>query len=282
MCRLKRVSLQLLFVFSACIVFAQTQTAQRPKVLASDVLTRARSAVSGGTSVRDVALTGRVRRIAGSTDESGEAELKAVATGAARFDLSFPSGPWSEVYTRGERGPVGEWSGADRKAHAMAYHNLLVDAAWFCPALVLERASMDGRAVSVVGRANSSGDALDHLRLASPPTKTKQATLGLPQKVADVLQKASEFDLYIDAVTFLPTEMNFQAHPDNDPAKDIPIRIRYSDYRPVHGVQVPFHMLEFISNRLYLDLQIDAASFNIGLTADSFVVSAQASRSLPQ
>ena len=128
MSNLGRGILLLQVVLSAGILFAQTQNGQNPNASANGLLARALSAVSGGTPIQDVLQTGKVRRVAGSTDESGEAEVKALVSGEVRVDLSFSSGRASEVYSRGERGPVGEWSGADGKLHAMASHNLLVNA----------------------------------------------------------------------------------------------------------------------------------------------------------
>jgi hypothetical protein len=156
-------------MLSVGILFAQSQKPQMPKASVGGLFARALTAISGGTPVHDVVQTGKVRRIAGSTDETGEAELKAMVSGEVRIDLSFPSGPSSEVYARGQRGPVGEWSGADRMLHAMASHNLLVDAAWFCPVLVLERAAAQSKIVTVAGTKNSGVHPLDHLQVASPP-----------------------------------------------------------------------------------------------------------------
>lgn len=275
--------LLLSIVLSAGIFFAQTQNAQKPEASASGLLARALNAVSGRTPIQDTVQSAKVRRIGGSTDESGEAELKAMASGEARIDLSFPSGPLSEVYARGERGSVGEWSGADGKLHAMAPHNLLVDPAWFCPALVLGKAAAEGKIVTVAERTNSGGRPLDHLRVASPPpSAASQTAPRLPSKIVDALRKAAQFELYLDSATFLPAEMDFQIHPDNNIGQDIPVRIRYSDYRVINGVQVPFHVRKFLNGTLYLDLQFDAASFNTGLAANSFVVTAQPSRSLPE
>jgi len=104
----------------------------------------------------------------------------------------------------------------------------------------------------------------------------------MPKVVVDTLQAASQFDLYLDPATSLPTEMAFQTHPDNRVSQNIPVRIRYSDYRVVNGVQIPFHVQKFLNNSLYLELQFEAASFNTGLAANTFVVSAETSRSLPQ
>ena len=274
-----RSILWLSVVFTAGILFAQTQNAQ-PQESATGLLARALSAVAGGTPVQDVVQTGKVRRIAGSTDESGEAELKAMVSGQMRIDLSFPSGPLSEVYARGERGRVGEWSGADGKLHAIADHNLLVDVAWFCPALVLERAAAEGKIVTLAETTNSGGRPLNHLQIASQPPTAASGMPRLPKTIVDAVQKAAQFDLYLDSTTSLPVEMDFQTHPDNNLGRDIPVRIRYSDYRAVNGVQVPFHVQKFLNNSLYLDLHFDAASFNTGLAANSFVVTAQ--RSLPQ
>jgi hypothetical protein len=76
--------------------------------------------------------------------------------------------------------------------------------------------------------------------------------------------------------------MDFQTHPDNNLGQDIPVHIRYLDYRSVNGIQVPFRVQKFLNGTLSLDLQFDSASFNTGLTANSFVVTAQTPRSLPQ
>jgi hypothetical protein len=275
--------LLLSLIFSLGILFAQDQNARKPEESATGLLARALTAVSGGAPIQDAVQSGKVRRIAGSTDEAGQAEVKAMVSGEARIDLSFPSGPASEVHAHGQRGPVGEWSGADGKLHAMAPHNLLMGAAWFCPALVLETAAAEGKIVTVAGTTNSGGRSMDHLQIASRPVSVaSEKTPRLPSKVVDAVVKAAQFDLYLDSATFLPVEMDFQTHPDRNAGQDIPVRIRYSDYRVVNGVQVPFHVRKFLNNSLYLDLQFDAASFNTGLSANSFVVTAQPSRSLPQ
>src|SRR2546430_2732320 len=70
------------------------------------LLQRSRGALAGSTSIADVTLTGTARRIAGSDDETGTVVLKALATGEARADFSFPTGPRSEVYANSDKGPV--------------------------------------------------------------------------------------------------------------------------------------------------------------------------------
>jgi len=51
---------------------------------------------------------------------------------------------------------------------------------------------------------------------------------------------------------------------------DIPVEIRFSDYRPVSGAQIPFHVEKFLNNTLLLDLQFTNAQLNSGLSASLF------------
>src|SRR5579863_5197781 len=53
-------------------------------------------ALTGGTSVADVTLTGTAKRIAGSDNESGTAKLQAMTGGYSQMSLTLPSGPRSE------------------------------------------------------------------------------------------------------------------------------------------------------------------------------------------
>jgi|SRR5712692_428281 len=268
-------------VLSAGLLLAQTKQSQGARASGSDTLARAASVATGGTTIGDVVLSGTVRHIAGSTDETGRAELKALATGEASIDLSLDSGPTHEVYAKGARSPIGEWSGPDRKLHAIAYHNLLVDPAWFCPALILQRASASAERLTIdVVKEAINGQSLQHLRL-SRKLVSGQATV-MPKEVVETMEAATQFDLYLDPTTLLPVEMAFQLHPDNNVRQDVPIRVRYSDYRTVNGVQVPFRIRKFINNSLFLDLRLENATFNSGLAPNSFVVSDETSRRLPQ
>jgi hypothetical protein len=79
----------------------------------------------------------------------------------------------------------------------------------------------------------------------------------------------SQTDLYLDPATFLPVIIAFNIHPDNNALTDIPIEIHFSDYRPVSGVLIPFHVQKFLNNGLYLDLQFQSAAINSGLVASS-------------
>src|SRR5207249_5360375 len=89
-----------LFVLLASPLVAQPQqpppSPQATDPQAAALLARAAAALGGTTALSDITLSGTVRRIAGSDDESGQAVLKARASGQSRLDLNLPSGKHSE------------------------------------------------------------------------------------------------------------------------------------------------------------------------------------------
>ena len=53
---------------------------------------------------------------------------------------------------------------------------------------------------------------------------------------------------------------------------DVPVEVRYSDYRQVNGVSVPFHVQRYLNNGLVLDFVASQATINSGLSDAVFSV----------
>jgi hypothetical protein len=271
--RVPALTLLGIFVCASCLVAAQqptTSTSATPSPQQSGqavaVLGQALQGLGPG-AVKDVTLTGTARRIAGSDDESGTVVLKALSTSEAEMDLSFPSGQRSEAVGNSDKGPVGKWTGPDGQAHAMARHNLMLDSAWFFPALMLPRMGAVNRSVfASVGSETIDGRAVEHLT-------AWQQFPNFSGESAKLFQHLSQVEIYLDSSTLLPAALTFNAHPDNNALVDIPVKVLYSDYRAVNGVEVPFHVQKFVNNTLVLDLQFQSATLNSGLTPNS--ISAQ-------
>jgi hypothetical protein len=211
-----------------------------------------------------VTLTGTANYIAGSDDETGTATLKAIV-GASRMNLNLSSGPRSEVVNT-SASPAGTWSGPDGVSHQMSGHNLmLVDPAWFFPAFPITHGLSAGYVATDVGQETRNGQAVEHVTISQ--TSTAQTPPGVP-----TMAHLSKMDYFLDSATFLPAAVTFSIHPDNNALLDIPIEVRFSDYRAVNGVQVPFHVQKFLNNGLVLDLQFTTATLNTGLTASQFQV----------
>ncbi|HEX9223733.1 MAG TPA: hypothetical protein VF860_10415 [Candidatus Acidoferrales bacterium] len=257
-------SLLAILLLSPCGSVQQSAAAQQTP----PVLQGALNALTGGTAVADVTLAGTARRIAGSDNETGTATLKALATGESRMDLSFASGPRSEVRASSSAAAdaAGSWSAADGVWHPIANHNLFADSSWFFPALTIGRlASSASYVLSYVGQETRNGQAVVHV------TASQQFT-GIPAAQAPLFQHLSQMDIFLDAATLLPAALLFNTHPDNDAGLDIPIEIRFSDYRAVNGVHTPFHVQKYLNNGLVLDLHINTVNLNTGLSAAAFSV----------
>jgi hypothetical protein len=230
-------------------------------------LQRALAALSASTPLADVTLSGSAHYIAGSDDETGTATLKAVV-GASRIDLNLSSGPRSEIQnSQNSSGAstVGAWSGPDGVSHPISFHNLLTDPAWFFPAFPIKHGLSSGYGATYVGHETREGQAVEHLTIFQ--TSVVPLPAGVP-----TMAHLSQMDFFIDSTTFLPAAVTFNIHPDNNELLDIPIEVRFSDYRAVKGVQVPFHVQKFLNNSLILDLQFATAALNTGLAASQFQV----------
>jgi hypothetical protein len=223
------------------------------------------AALSPNIAISDVTLTGTVRRIAGSDDESGSATLKALSTGSARADFSLSSGPSSELQNVSAAQPAGNWSGPDGVAHPIPFHNLLSEPAWFFPTFAIYRRLSAGYVVSDLGPETRNGRQVEHISVSQNPPYQFPA---LPPS----FQHLTQLDFFVDSVTFLPAAIAFTVHPDNNALVDIPIEIDFSDYRSVSGALIPFHIQKFLNNSLFLDFQVQNASINSGLSASEFAI----------
>ncbi len=232
----------------------------------SQLLQQSLAALQGNTSISDVTLSGSARRIAGSDDETGTGIVKALAGTGTRIDLSLPSGTRSQLRNTTSSAPaVGSWSGPDAVWHSISNHNLLTDSGWF-PAFTLSSLLSAPNAVFIyVGQETRNGQSVIHV-IAS------QQFPALSGDGATLMQHLTQADIFLDPSTNFPVALAFNTHPDNNALLDIPIEIRFSDYRSVNGAQIPFHVQKFLNNSLMLDLQFQTATLNSGLTSATFQV----------
>ena len=248
-------------------VFAQQPstsiTESSPRALA--LLQQSLAVLTGGQPITDVTLTGTARRIAGSDDESGEATYKAIS-GASRLDLNLSGGARTEIANSTADPPVGSWSGPDSVSHAMANHNVLTEPAWFFPAFAITRRLSNSFYVATyVGQETRDGQTVQHISVSQ--TASSPDPPGGP-----MLAHLTQLDFFLDSSTLLPVAITFNIHADDNALLDIPIEIRFSNYRSVNGAQIPFQAQKFLNNNLLLDLQFTDAQLNTGLPTSLFNV----------
>ncbi len=237
----------LLAVF-ALVPFAVAQQTATTSTQATAILQSSLSALSGGQTLTDVTLSGTARRIAGSDDETGTAVLKAISSGASRVDLSLPSGQRNELLNTSVSPSAGTWSGPDGISHAFP---------------IAEGLTGSGYVATYVGHETHNGQAVEHVSVSQ--TSSSRSPSG-----ALLLQHLSQVDFFLDSTTLLPAAMTFNVHPDSNALLDIPVDVRFSDYRTVSGAKVPFHVQKYLNNGLVLDFQAQSVTLNSGLAASSF------------
>jgi hypothetical protein len=240
---------------------AQAPVSTNPQALT--LLQNALTALSPNITTHDVTLTGSANYIAGSDNETGTGTLEAIATGASSVNLTLPSGSRTEVRNLTANPPTGTWSGPDGVNHLIVSHNLLNEPSWFAPACAISRILVSSESVaSYVDAETLESQSVQHVAVVQQPPATAFAP--------EIFPHLTQIDLYLDSSTYLPAAMKFTIHPDDDELVDIPIEVRFSDYRTVNGTQIPFHVQRFLDNGLVLDLQFETAAINSGLSPSVF------------
>ena len=150
---------------------------------------------------------------------------------------------------------------ADNVAHEISVHNCWTLGAWFFPALSIMPAQQRGNVVvSYAGREMLDHAPVEHLRL-------QKVFMGRSSNVLTLLKHLNTADLYLDGSTMLPRTLKYFMHPENDARVDIPVEIRFSDYRDTGGIKIPFHIEKLINGASFLDLQVNSAAYNTGVLA---------------
>lgn len=242
----------------------QTSVTQTSPAQALSLLQQSLAALVGNTTLSDITLTGSVRRIAGSDDETGTGVLAALVAGASRVDLSFPSGTRSELTNFLAADAFGFRAGPDGVSHAIALHNLLTGPSWFFPAFHLSRVSGSSDYVfSYVGPEVHNGQAVQHVSVWQ-----KASALSDPPDVS--FAHLTQVDFFLDPTSLFPVAISFNTHPEENALVDVPIEVRFSNYRVVNGVQIPFQIQKFLNNGLVLDFEVQTATPNSGLSSATF------------
>ena len=242
-------------------VFAMGANAQEVVSQTTQALHSSLAAQAGKVTVQDITLSGTAESIVGSDDETVSVSFKAIASGAARSDVNLSSGTLSEVRQANSAGTKGVWA-KDGTSHAMAEHNLLIDAAWFFPQFIVQRLLSDpNAAISYIGVENGT----IHLQ------SSEGSSSNLSTAAAAQIQHLSQIDLYLDATSFVPVGLAFNIHPDNNALVDIPVYIQFSNYQETSGVTVPMHIQKYVNNTLTLDVQVQSAAINTGLASADFI-----------
>ena len=238
---------------------------------ALSLVQKALASLRGSNTIADVTLVGTATRTAGSDIETGAITMKALGTRFSRIDLADATGTRTELRGADSTGkPLNRSISPDGTSAAVAGHNAMTDAVWFFPALsslAKDPAKYTNLAISYVGQEQKGDATVQHIHFVTqfPHPSAGPAMLPPPD-----LSRLTAMDLYLDPSSSLPVALAFNTHPDKNSLIDIPVDIEYSNYQAVDGALVPFRIQKFIHGTLFLDITIQSASVNKGLTAAEF------------
>lgn len=251
----------LLLVSVPC--FSASKKIKASSTQAASYAAQAIAALTGGNSISDVTLTGTATWTSGSDTENGNATLLALGTNESRMDLAFSIGTRTEIRDAQTGAKLGQWIAPDTSSGMFVLHNCQTDAVWFFPAL----SSLSGGSavlLTYVGSETRNGESVQHLQsyLVQPSVSSLAASF----------QQLSEVDFYLDATTFLPSAITFNAHPDNNAASNLIVEIDFSNYQNINGITVPMHVQKYLQGTLLIDLTISSAVFNSGISLSTFSI----------
>jgi hypothetical protein len=195
-----------------------------------------------------VQLRGTAHAHVGSLEPSGTFTATVSSNGQAKVQLSIGELSRTETTEPSSAGKKCKWAGEDSVEHDVSHHNCQLAVSWLLPLLDLQARSSTLHHTLEADSHNSSGQLLS---LSEPAGNDSAPALFISQ--------LSNAKLELDPTTFLPQSLSFNIHPDKDARTDIPIIVRYSDYRRVDGATLPFHIEKYLNNGPVLDLQVETA-----------------------
>jgi hypothetical protein len=223
---------------------------------------KAIATLTGGKHIQDITLTGSATW-APNGDETGTATLKALGIGESRVDLALPGGTRTEIRDASAGYAQGEWVNQDGTSGIAATHNLMTDAVWFFPPLT-SLAGNSSIVLTYIGQETFDDHSVQHLRSCVSTSGSQ-----LPA----ALQQFSTMDFYLDSASLLPYAIVFNQHPDDNQLVNIPIKVVFSNYQTIAGIQVPMHIQRYMNGAQILDATLTSAQFNTGLIMADFAVS---------
>ena len=249
-----------LMLLSLSVAFAQQPQSDPQAVsLASQSI----SVLTGGNTISDATLTGTVSWTGGTTPQTGTITLLASGASESRINLALPGGTRTEIRDASTGVAEGQWIAENGASGLFGPQNCATDAVWFFPALG-SLAAGPGVVLAYVGQGSWNGEAVQHIQSYIYQSNSAGSSPNT--------QQLSVTDFYLDATTFLPVAVTFNAHPDDTASTNLTVEIDFSNYQVLNGIVVPMHIRRYLQGNMLLDITLSGASFNTGLPLSDFTI----------
>jgi len=210
------------------------------------------------SQVTKVILSGDANWYAGSLTDSGTVTLTAASDGSAQMRLNLgKTGARTESRMATGPGMKCQWSGSDGKIHQKDYFVCLKPVVWFLPSLSLQSTSMPTSITVVDLGINSTLDgSFRHLQAQF----ASAAFAG--DAIAVARLPASTMNIDLDPGTSLPVALRYSVRPDSGADIRIPIVVKFSDYRNINGVEVPYRIERYVNGTLQLQITLQSSQID--------------------
>jgi hypothetical protein len=257
--RLSRSTSIAFFTAAITLLALTTPSAFSQAANATTVLEQLSAVFSGGKVVQQIQLSGNAIWHAGSMEDSGSVTLTASANGSSQMQLALATtGQKTESQIGSGLNATCQWSGNDGVSHAVHSVSCGRLVPWFLPALSLQPSLLPSSLGVVdlgMGTVGASANTYRHLRSQLILNGTSDAF------TADAIQ-ISKTDIGLNPASLLPAVLAYSVRPDNGAPVAIAIEVRYSDYRAVSGVQIPFIIQRYVNGSLQLEVHVSSAEIN--------------------
>lgn len=217
--------------------------------------TKTQAAISSGKPFSGVTLTANADWVAGSTHQTGTAQLKAGADGSGSLQLDIGDASRTEVQTKSDASRACTWTDHAGTSHGVLGPNCLVAMPWFAPSFFTQPLSL----LPVLLGTTDDGEVVkDGVTLHEISYQLNLQ--GADPKSTTQMTKQSTVEVFYDPKTLLPHSLEYAVHPDNNDLQDIPVRVVFSNYQASSGVMLPFHIERYLNRTLQLTLDVTTAS----------------------
>ena len=202
--------------------------------------------------IQTVQLTGTAQAYAGSDQPAGTFSYQIKSTGERTLRLDIGDLSRTDI-----TGTFGDFTACKRidasgVSHTVADHNCALPLDWVLPVVGLQLQAAKLSA-SVAEVTDVTGASLQKLTLQRPVKEGSKFAIQMAKHLTDM-------EFQVDPVSMSLKSISFTEHPEQDASTDFPVEIRYSDYRDINGVKLPFHVQKYVRGGLTLDLQAENAT----------------------
>jgi outer membrane lipoprotein-sorting protein len=205
----------------------------------------------------DAVVTGTFIRMKAGTERTYPATLK--IKGPRRFRSEAENGHVTIV--NGDQAAIFSAEGANKQQGHRALSIRPLPLPFFSE---LATAAFGQYGIRYLGTEEVRGEVCEELLIEFHPDGASGAN--------DIRRRVGRVRLWVSQTTYLPVQMELVRLAETNPTVSMEYLVRYSDYRLISGLAVPYRHEEYVHDRLRYRFQISDVQFNVGLQDSEFAI----------